>query len=330
MNPTDQFQSRVVRWVLIFACISVLAVDASCTDGSSPNAPGGAAGTSKGNQAPVVTSAKILSDPIVLTGPVAVQVVAEDPEREAVSFHYQWFVDDAPLLKQTKAILPAELLRRGQAVMVEITPTDGTNRGQPYKTKPVVVGNTSPKITSLTFVSQVLRSGEKIQVQVEADDPDHDRVDLAFKWFRNGTMVKEGEEPFLDTVGFVSGDRIAVEVVAQDPEKSSSSLMSDPLVLGNSAPTIVSSPPAPGVQDRFEYAVRAVDLDGDKLTYQLETAPPGMTITESSGQIAWSIPADQQGTFRVKVVATDGHGGMATQEFDLTLTTTNPAKPDSA
>lgn len=329
MNLTDQFQSRVVRWLLILACISVLAVDASCTDGSSPNAPG-VAGTSKGNRAPVVTSAKILNDPIVLTGPVAVQVVAEDPEREAVSFHYQWFVDGAPLPNQTKATLPAELLRRGQAVMVEITPTDGTNRGQPYKTKPVVVGNTSPKITSLTFVPQVLKSGEKIQAQVEADDPDHDRVDLAFKWFRNGAMVKEGEEPFLDTVGFVSGDRIAVEVVAQDPTESSSSLMSDPLVLRNSAPTIVSSPPAPGVQDRFEYAVRAVDLDGDKLTYQLETAPPGMTITESSGQIAWSIPADQQGTFRVKVVATDGHGGMATQEFDLTLTTTNPAKPDTA
>jgi len=55
-----------------------------------------------------------------------------------------------------------------------------------------------------------------------------------------------------------------------------------------------------------------------------------MTISEATGLIAWSIPPDQQGTFHVKVVARDGRGGMASQEFDLTLTAAGPPKPAEA
>ncbi|HXV68349.1 MAG TPA: Ig domain-containing protein [Nitrospira sp.] len=322
-------RSGSYRWFPLIAGLSALTVGASCTGGSSPGASG-SAGPLKGNQAPAITSARILNDPIPLTGPVAVQVEADDPEREAVSFQYQWYVDNVPLPKQTDATLPAEILRRGQTVMVEIVPTDGTHRGQPYRTKPILVGNTSPKIISISFTPLAVRPGDKIEAQVEAADPDHDRVDLTYKWFRNDAVIQEGEEPFLDTAGLASGDRIVVEVTAHDPAKSGSSLRSDALVLGNSAPTIVSSPPAPGAPDRFEYAVRAVDPDGDRLTYQLESAPPGMTISEASGQIAWSIPADQRGTFHVKVVARDGRGGMASQEFDLTLTAASSAKPAEA
>ncbi|MGQ0667100.1 MAG: putative Ig domain-containing protein [Nitrospiraceae bacterium] len=321
--------SRVNPPSLLIVGISALAFGASCTGGSSPSGPGSPV-SAKGNQPPVITSAKILTDPIPLTGPVTVQVHADDPEREAVSFQYQWFVDNLPLPKQTDATLPAELLRRGQAVMVEIVPTDGTQKGQAYRTKSVVVGNTSPKITSVSLTPQTVRPGDKIEAQVEAADPDHDRVDLTYKWFRNDALIKEGEEPFLDTAGLGSGDRVVVEVAAHDPARSGSSLRSDPLLLGNNAPTIVSAPPAPGAPNRFEYSVQAVDPDGDRLTYQLETAPPGMTISEATGLIAWSIPPDQQGTFHVKVVAKDGRGGMASQEFDLTLTAAGPSKPAEA
>jgi hypothetical protein len=309
--------------------LSALVFAVSCTGGSPSSGPGSPV-SAKGNQPPVITSAKILNDPIPLNGPVAVQVDAEDPEREAVSFHYQWYVDNVLLPTQTAATLPAELLRRGQTVVVEIIPTDGTNKGQAYRTKSVMVGNTSPKIIAISLSPQTVRPGDRIEAQVEAADPDRDRVDLTYKWIRNDAVIKEGDEPFLDTAGLTSRDQIVVEVTASDPAALSHSLRSDPLVLGNSAPRIVSAPPAPGASDRFEYPVQAVDPDGDRLTYQLETGPPGMTISEATGHIAWSIPHDQHGTFHVKVVAKDGRGGMASQEFDVTLKEATPAKPAEA
>ena len=299
--------------------IGALVMSASCT-GSSSGTPS-SSGSAKGNQPPVISSAKILADPISLDKPVEVQVDAQDPERETVSFQYQWYVDNNPLAKQTGATLPAELLRRGQMVFVEIIPTDGVNKGQSYRTRSVVVGNTSAKVTAISLTPQIARMGDRLEAQVEASDPDHDRVDLTYKWFRNDTVVKEGDESFLDTSGFVNRDRIMVEVTAHDPSMVGNSLKSEELLLGNSPPRIVSTPPTSPAGDRFDYPVKGTDPDGDKLTYQLESAPPGMTIGPESGHIAWQIPSDQQGLFHVKVVAQDGQGGFASQEFDLTLTT---------
>lgn len=303
-------------------------VNVSCTE-SPPNTVTSSA-PAKGNLPPAITSARIMNDPIPLAGPVEVQVDAQDPEREAVSFAYQWYVDNAPISRQTNATLPAELLRRGQTVFVEIIPSDGANKGQPYRTKSVVVGNTAPKVTTVSLSPQMARAGDKLEAQVEAHDPDHDRVDLTFKWFRNNSVIKEGEEPFLDTTGFAARDMIAVEVMASDPAGSGNSLKSRPLVLGNSAPRIVSTPPPSTGQERFDYAVKALDPDNDQLTYYLEMAPPGMTIASESGHIGWQIPTDQQGTFHVKVVAKDGQGGLASQEFDLTLTAPTPPSRSGA
>ena len=72
--------------------------------------------------------------------------------------------------------------------------------------------------------------------------------------------------------------------------------------------------------------METIDPDGDQVNYYLEVAPTGMSISETSGHISWQIPSDQKGIFHVKVVAKDGHGGMATQEFNLTLTDAGPIK----
>jgi hypothetical protein len=322
------FISTLNRSLILAVSVCSLAFNTSCT-GSSSGAAGGAA-SAKENQPPVITSAKILTDPILSSRPLEVQVDAQDPEREAVSFQYQWYVNNTPLPEQTKASLPADQYKRGQTVFVEVVPTDGTHKGQSYRAKSIIVGNTSPSVTAVSLIPQAARTGDKLEAQVEASDPDHDRVDLTYKWYRNDAVIKEGEEPFLDTTTFAAHDKIMVEVTAHDPAVSGNSLKSELLVLGNSAPKIMSTPPTTASEDHFDYQVKAIDPDGDQLTYQLETAPPGMTIGAESGHIAWRFPSDQQGTFHVKLVAKDSQGGMAFQEFDLTLTAAIPPKPSGA
>ena len=312
-------------WLLLMG----VTLYAACTDGgmTEGTAP---VSRSSSNRPPSVTTAVIIDTPLSQSAPAAVQIQSEDPEREAVSFHYQWYVDNAPIAGQTSATLPPEFFRRGQTVFVEIIPTDGTNKGQPYRTAGVVVGNTSPRITAVSLVPQTARVGDKIEARVAASDPEHDRVDLTYKWYRNDTVIKDGEDSFLDTTGFAAPDRIAVEVTASDPAGSAHSSKSESLTLGNSGPTIVSTPPTVAVQGRFDYAVKALDPDGDPLTYHLEMAPPGMTISSDTGQIGWQIPTDQEGIVHVRVVAKDGHGGLATQEFELTLSATTTPAPRGA
>lgn len=298
----------------------------ACTGGGRTES-GSPSTRSSGNRPPVVTAARILDQPLSLAAPATVQIQSEDPEREPVTHQYEWHVDDALVPGQTGPTLSPAYFRRGQRVSVVITPSDSLQNGQPYRTASVIVGNTSPRVSTVSMTPQTARPGDRLETHVEASDPDHDRVDLSFKWYRNDTLVKEGDEPFLDSTGFAARDKILVEVTAHDPIGSGGSLKSKPLVLGNSGPKIISTPPISASQDHFDYLVKAIDPDGDRLTYQLEVAPVGMTISEELGHITWQIPTDQQGTFHVKVVAKDGQGGIASQEFDLTLTAAGPAKP---
>ena len=311
---------------LLCFCIQV-----SCTGGTSSDPASGAVSQVRGNQPPVIKSARILNNPLSLASPAGVQIDAEDPEREAVSFQYLWYVNDVALANQTHPTLAPEHLRRGQMVSVEVIPADGTQKGKVFRTEAVTVGNTPPSVTSVTLAPLTAQPGERVEAQAEASDPDHDRTDLSYRWFRNAAMVKEGEAPFLDTTGFAARDQIVVEVTAYDPAVTGNMLRSAPVTLGNRLPKIVSVPPAPGAGDQYVYAVNAVDPDGDRMAFQLETAPPGMMINEQSGQIVWPIlPSNQNGTFHVKVVAKDGQGGAAFQEFDLTFSVQAPAKPAGA
>jgi hypothetical protein len=77
--------------------------------------------------------------------------------------------------------------------------------------------------------------------------------------------------------------------------------------------------------------VKAVDADGDPLSFLLEAAPPGMVIDKETGHLVWQIPPDQLGSHRVRIVAEDGQGGKAFQEFDFPLPAPGkPAKPEGA
>ena len=54
-------------------------------------------------------------------------------------------------------------------------------------------------------------------------------------------------------------------------------------------PRIVSTPPTEaGVGSAFLYSVEAVDRESDPLTYTLLAAPAGMTIVETTGELAWN------------------------------------------
>lgn len=92
----------------------------------------------------------------------------------------------------------------------------------------------------------------------------------------------------------------------------------------NRPPVIISSPEiqafvtiesAPG----YQYAVRAIDADADPITYILDQAPDGMSIDSATGLIGWNPSADQLGTHTVRVVADDGRGGTATQEYQVVV-----------
>ncbi|MEO8339904.1 MAG: hypothetical protein ABI604_09325 [Nitrospirota bacterium] len=243
-------------------------------------------------------------------------------------FQYQWMANDAPLRDQTGPTLTPNMLKRGDRVTVDLVPTRGTVQGTRYQAAPVVVGN-SPPIVSHISIERPVDPHAPVFAKLEAVDADQDEMQFDFRWWRNSTVVKQGAEQALDTTGFQAKDTLEVEVTPRDQLSVGKAVRSESVYVGNSPPKIVSSPAVLIGRERYEYTVKAVDADGDPLSFILDVAPPGMVIDKETGHLFWQIPPGQHSGHRVRIVAEDGQGGKAFQEFDFSLPVpVVPAKPE--
>ena len=90
------------------------------------------------------------------------------------------------------------------------------------------------------------------------------------------------------------------------------------MVLPDNPPSIDSQPPDRArVNELYIYDIDARDPDRrDRLTYSLEAAPEGMTISGNTGEITWTPNARQVGYQMVRIAVSDGQLNI-TQQYTL-------------
>lgn len=289
---------------------------------SSPQDGSVASGAPKNNHPPAVRLVTIVPNPLVLAGPITAHVVADDPDGTEPTKRFQWIINGTPVLGATGAELDPVHVKRGDQVALEVVAADGELESAPYRTDPLPVVNTPPLVSRVTVEGDASEKGGRVLAKVDAVDPDRDEIHYSYRWWRNDKLVQEGEDNVLDTTGFGRKDVVVVEVTARDHDMAAAPVRSAPSALGNSPPLIVSSPAALTNREQYEYMVQAKDVDGDTVTYGLETGPPGMTIDKATGQVNWKVIPGVAGTHRVKIMAEDGQGGIAWQEFELSIPST--------
>ena len=92
----------------------------------------------------------------------------------------------------------------------------------------------------------------------------------------------------------------------------------------NTIPQISSTPPGPATAGLpYQYIVRAQDADGDNLTYAIQGAINGMTITPDTGVLNWSPTATDVGSHTFTITATDPLGARASQIVNLNVVATS-------
>jgi len=283
-----------------------------------------------GNHPPVVRAATLHPIPLVLTGPIVVHVDAQDIDRNPLSFRYRWIVNGEPVRNQDGEQLSPELLKRGDALSVEIRAHDGMVEGRPFTTEPVVVGNSPPVVAHLAIEPESVSPGVHVQARADISDVDRDLIRVSYRWWKNDLLVQEGDEAELDTAGFSRGDNLSVEALPFDGVQKGKAVRSVPIRVGNIPPRILSAPTKSIVNNRYDYQVEATDAESDAITFSLETAPPGMTIDEHKGVLSWQISQGQIGVHKVRILAKDSQGAITFQEFELNLTASVPAKPAGA
>lgn len=305
--------------------ILLVTILAGCSSESNQSgaAPGSGASQS-GNPPPVIQQAAVFPTPLILSGPVAVQIEADNTGRNPLTFRYQWLINGYRVDGETHPTLSPARLKLGDKVEVEIIAADGQTSGKPYRTEPAIVGNTPPEVVKVA-IEPTGSDRSTMHALAEGVDVDQDAIHYAYRWWRNGTLVAGGDTATLNTGAFSRDDSITVEVIPRDAGGAGKSKLSEPVALGNNAPKITSHPPSKFDKGVFVYNVQAIDDDKDSLKYLLEAAPSGMTIDPVTGMISWQVASDVKGTHRVRILVQDGQGGSAFQDFDL-----SPGTPPSA
>ncbi len=88
---------------------------------------------------------------------------------------------------------------------------------------------------------------------------------------------------------------------------------------------IIESTPVTSVSEKalYEYALVVIDTDaGDTLTFSLEQAPQGMTLSDT-GILQWQPAASDIGVHTVTINVTDSSASVVTQTFNLTVVNVN-------
>jgi hypothetical protein len=175
--------------------------------------------------------------------------------------------------------------------------------------------NTPPKIVSaVTLMGN--RDLPEIYVQANSLDVDEDSLSLTYRWYINGERMEDQSGSSLDPSLVRRGDEVFAEIVASDGESTSPPFRAVPVTIENHAPEITSLPPtALSADGSYEYRIQAKDADGDPLSYELITAPPGMSLDGQT--LVWTRPAAKERAIshNVTIRVSDPHGGEARQEF---------------
>jgi hypothetical protein len=319
-------------WLQVSRLGLVAVAIVACWGCSSSSQDGSVVGDgTRSNHPPTVRLVTIVPNPLSLVGSITAHVAADDPDGTEPTKRFQWIINGVPVLGATGFELKPDQVKRGDQVALEVIASDGQVDSAPFLTEPVTVVNTPPIVSHVTVEAESPEKDNRIVARVEAVDPDRDEIHYHYRWWRNDKQVKEGEENVLDTTGFGRKDIVVVEVIARDQDTAAMPVRSTPSALGNSPPQIVSAPAALTNREQYEYVVQAKDVDGDSVTYGLETGPPGMTIDKATGLVNWKVMPGIAGTHRVKVMADDGQGGTAWQEFELSIPSTaqSPTHPPS-
>ena len=94
----------------------------------------------------------------------------------------------------------------------------------------------------------------------------------------------------------------------------------------NTAPVFTTTPPQTAtISTPFTYQARALDSEGQAVSFGLLSAPEGMRINAATGLVEWTPPANVAALTPVVIEAFDTRGAVSLQRFVLAITGGNRA-----
>jgi hypothetical protein len=272
---------------------------------------------SEADSPPVITSVTISPEQPNKESDLSLFVQSRNPGGNPLTYRYQWVKNDEDIPGENQESLSSGNFIKGDLIQVKVIPSDGHALGKPFLSEPVRISNLPPVVEEIHIEPKVAYSNSDLKAVVRSSDPDGDSVNYDYTWEKNGVVLSEKD--ILESNGLKRGESVTVTVTPHDGEVSGKPKKSELLIITNSPPLIVSSPPANLKGNTYTYQMKAEDPDNDPIIFTLKKAPNGMVINKETGLIQWEFAKKDHGSQLIEIEASDPEGAKSFQRYGLTI-----------
>jgi hypothetical protein len=265
----------------------------------------------------VITSANILPEKPNKESEFNLSIQSKDPDGDSVTYQFQWIRNDEEIIGENKNNLKSGIFKKGDLIRVKVTPSDGKVNGTPFLSPPAKILNSPPVIQEVWIEPKVAYCTDSLKANLKSLDLDGDFIYPTYQWEKNGIVLNEEREEILEKGRLKKGDSIAVIVTPDDRETLGTPKKSETLIISNSPPIILSSPPTSVEKATYIYQVKANDPDNDPITFTLKSGPKGMEMDKKTGLIRWEIRNEDKGSHSVEIEVSDDAGAKSIQRYTL-------------
>lgn len=236
---------------------------------------------------------------------------ASDPEGADVEVLIDWFEEGVPVNGLDGLLtVPSAMTKRGVTWSVVVRAYDGNSYGFAEQDK-VTIGNTSPVLYDVAIEPE---SGDMFTeftcVPGGTSDADGDEVTLTYEWLANDQPMVEQIGAVLPGGFLMKGDSLVCQATPEDKWDAGESVLSAPVLIGNSKPTggtaLVEPPVGNRLTSFFCSAEGAVDPDGDEVIYQYAWVANGDKLDGAEEQTLQGGVLNKGDILRCRVTPFDG------------------------
>ncbi len=269
-----------------------------------------------GNRKPVINSVTLMPANPTVRSEITAYILSSDEDGDPITYAVKWFVNNINIGEGMS--LHSDDIRKGDRVHAVITPHDGKESGEPFTTSELIIANTPPRIISVQYAPEsVFVTTPQVVLSATVDDPDRDSMRVIVHWVVGDDVINDTSNVFKVQKHGLKKHDVVIGVAFVDDGEARSDPFEFELHIANAPPTFRTAiDSVKSRSDSIYYPLPIYDPDGDPVTFQLLSAPQGISIDPAKGIVYGN--AGELKTFEVSVRATDSEGAYIEARFTLT------------
>jgi len=170
------------------------------------------------NSPPTITAVSIDPELPRRNSTLKAKIEASDPDGDTIAFSYQWVKNGNALIGEASETLRDPTLRKGDTILLRVTPYDMESTGEEVVSREIVILNSAPNITS-SPKAQRLKS-TLYRYQVVAEDPDGDPITFSLSPSSPQGMTIDPQTGLVQwRIGRNDASTHTIEIVATDGDE---------------------------------------------------------------------------------------------------------------